>query len=230
MTTQGRRSRASWLAETVQDEVLACALPTGSRLGLRTELIDRFGVSPSVMNEALHILRERGLVEVRPGVNGGVFVAAQPAQVRLGALDVWFSRTIADPVELFEARVRLDELFAGVALERATPEDVRAMEWALHEMAAARDEPRAYLEATMRLHHAIARAARIAVLVGMYESILALLRGAITRAAYTSGHREMVGHALEAHGNLVTAIRDQDREALDKALAVHRRDVERTPC
>ncbi|NKQ51878.1 FadR family transcriptional regulator [Amycolatopsis sp. K13G38] len=230
MTEDGRRSRASWLAESVQDEVLARALPTGSRIGLRTELIDRFAVSPSVMNEALHILRERGLVEVRPGVNGGVFVAAQPAQVRLGALDVWFAPAVADPAELFEARVRLDELFAGVALERATPEDVRAMEWALHDMAAAREDARGYLEATMRFHHTIARASRIPVLAGMYESILALLRGAITRAAYTSGHAELVGHALEAHGNLLVAIREQDRAALREFLAVHRENVDRTPC
>ena len=62
----------------------------GAHLGRRTEFIERFGISPTVMNETLRILRGRGLVSVRPGAGGGVFVASLPPQVRLGAMDLWF--------------------------------------------------------------------------------------------------------------------------------------------
>jgi DNA-binding FadR family transcriptional regulator len=221
------RSRAARVAEEIQAEILSGNLATGDRLGLRTELIERFGVSPSVMNEALHILRERGVLTVRPGVNGGVFVADQPAQVRLGAIDVWFAPTVTGPEKLFEARTYLDDLFAGVALGRATPEDMRAMEWALHEMNTHRDDPRGHLESIMRLHLAIAKASRVEVLIGLYESILALLRTGMTRASFVGKHEEMVTHSLQVHADLVGAIRDGDQVLLAKVLELHRRDTDR---
>src|SRR5882757_9707145 len=147
-----RRSRAQQVAADLETRILDERHTTGTRLGLRTELITSYGVSPAVMNEALRILRERGLVEVRPGPNGGVFVDSPPPQVRLGGIDVWHQGLVGDPEQLFEARRHLDTLFAPVALDRAAPDDVQAMEWALDGMRSAVDDAHALLDATMRLH------------------------------------------------------------------------------
>lgn len=220
-------SRAQQVAAQIETELLADRTPPGTRLGLRTELIGRFGVSPSIMNEALRILRERDLVSVKPGVNGGVFVANPPPQVRLGALDLWYQGLAVDPEQLFDARSHLEDLFPVVAMQRASPEDIRAMEWALHEMYAAQDDPRSYLDANMRLHLAIARASRIEVLVGMYQTIISTLAASLSRAAYIEGHEELLKHNLEVHANLVAAIRDQDAVTLQKVTTLHRQDMTR---
>lgn len=220
-------SRAQQVAAAIEDDLLAARTPVGTSLGRRTDLMDRHRVSATVMNEALRILRDRGLVVVRPGPGGGVFVASRPPQVRLGALDLWFTATGTDPLELFEARTHLDDLLTRVAVQRAGPQDVRDMEWAVDAMAQAR-EPRAFLDATMRLHLAIARAARIPVLAGMYESIAAILQGSLVRVAQIPGHEEMYRHSIEVHRQLVDAIREHDAEALDKVLHLHRQDLVRT--
>ncbi|MEU7810968.1 FCD domain-containing protein [Pseudonocardia sp. NPDC049154] len=219
-------SRAQRVAADVENELLAERTPVGANLGRRTDLMERFGVSPTVMNEALRILRDRGLVVVRSGPGGGVFVASRPPQVRLGALDLWFTGTGADPLELFEARTHLEDVLARVAVDRAGPSDVRDMEWALEAMRSAAD-PRAYLEANLRLHLAIARAARIPVLAGMYESIAAIISGSLVRVELLPGHEEMYAHNIQVHAELVAAIRDGDREALDKVLGLHRGDLVR---
>ncbi len=228
-TPRGSRggSRAQQVAAEIEARILADRLSAGSRLGLRTELINRFEVSPSVMNEALGILRERNLIVVRPGPNGGVFVANPPPQVRLGGVDLWHQGLTVDPEQLFEARAYLDALFPPVALQRASPEDVRAMEWALHDMQAASDDPRAYLDANMRLHLAIARASRIEVLVGLYQTIVSILSATLTKATYVEGSEELRRHNLDVHSNLVAAIRDRDAVALEKILALHRQDMVR---
>ncbi|WP_028931579.1 FadR/GntR family transcriptional regulator [Pseudonocardia asaccharolytica] len=219
-------SRAQQVADEIEDELLTSGAPAGARIGLRTELIRRFEVSPSVMNEALRILRDRDLVTVKPGAHGGVFVANPAAQVRLGNLDLWFRQLRLDPKHLFEARVYLEDLFATVALTRATPEDIRAMQWALEEMRAVSGDPRSFLEATMRFHLAIARASRIEVLIGFYESIITVLGATLVRASYASDqHEEMMRHNLEVHANMAAAIRDQDAVALDKILVLHHRDL-----
>ncbi|MCW2723000.1 MAG: hypothetical protein QOG20_2113 [Pseudonocardiales bacterium] len=219
-------SRAQQVATAIEDELLAARTPVGTSLGRRTDLMERHGVSPTVMNETLRILRDRGLVVVRPGPGGGVFVASRPPQVRLGALDLWFSGSGTDPVDLFEARTHLEDVLTSVALDRAGPSDVRDMEWAVEEMRGAADA-RAYLEANLRLHRAVARAARIPVLAGMYEAIAAIITGTLTRAELLPGHEEMYGRNIEVHAEIVAAIRERDREALTKLMDLHREDLVR---
>lgn len=224
---QPQGSRAERIAEAVQVEIAEQRLETGARLGLRTDLIARFGASPSAMDEALRLLRARGLVTVRPGPSGGVFVDGPPAQVRLGAIDVWFSSSVRDPHDLFAARTFFDEAFAPLAVTRATPEDVRTMSWAVEDMRAHREDPRGYLEASMRLHHAIARASGITVAIGLYETVVALLRAGMVRAVFVEPARERVAHSLEVHEGMVRAISDGDRDAMTKLVGLHSGDLRR---
>ena len=219
-------SRAQQVAADIENALLADRTPVGTSLGRRTDLMERHQVSPMIMNEVLRILRDRGLVVVRPGPGGGVFVASRPPQVRLGALDLWFSGSGPDPLDLFEARAHLEDVLTSVAVDRAGPEDVRALEWAVEEMRGA-VEPRAYLEANLRFHQAVARAARIPVLAGMYEAIAAIVTGNLKRAELLPGHEEMYAHNIEVHAGIAAAIRDHDREALDKLMTLHRLDLVR---
>ncbi|GAA2807606.1 FadR/GntR family transcriptional regulator [Crossiella cryophila] len=216
------------IADDIEREILAQRLDSGARFALRTELIERFGVSASAMNEALRILRERGVVQVKPGAQGGVFIAQPPPQVRLGVLDLWFRGLQVDAVELFEARSALEDSLSGVAAERATPADARDLDWALEELRERRADPRLYLEATMRFHGVIARAARIPVLAGMYESVVTLLRGALVRAEFAVPDAQAaLARNIEVHARLAKAIAAGDREALAAALADHRVDLVR---
>jgi DNA-binding FadR family transcriptional regulator len=222
-------SRAQQVADEIETELLTSGVESGTRIGRRTELIARFGVSPSVMNETLRILRDRDLVLVKPGANGGIFVANPAAQVRLVGIDLWFRQLHIDPKNLFEARAHLEDLFVTVAMGRVTPEDNRAIQWALEEMRRSAADARSFIDANMRFHLAIARAARVELLTSFYESVLAVLGGALVRAAYVEeGHDEMLRHTLEVHGGIADALRDQDHVALEKLLVLHRKDLVRS--
>jgi DNA-binding FadR family transcriptional regulator len=223
----GRRSRGQEIAADLEARILHERLGGGTKIALRSDLIEHYGASPAVMNEALRILRERDLVEVRPGPTGGVFVTNPPPQVRLGGIDVWHQTISIDPVQLFEARRLMDNMFATMALQRATPEDIREMEWAAEEMRQAQDDAYSLLNATMRLHLAIARASRIEVLIGMYQTIVAKLSSTMTKASFVPGQRELRRANLDLHVGLVAAIRDQDSLALEKLLLDHEKDMER---
>lgn len=220
-------SRAERIAEALQEEIAEQGLDTGARLGLRTELIAKFAASPSAMDEALRLVRARGLITVRPGPSGGVFVAGTPAQVRLGAIDVWFAATVREPRELFAARTFFDDAFAALAVERAGPEDVRAMSWALEQMRADARDPRGFLEASMLLHQAIARASGVTVAVGLYETVVALLRHGMVRAAFVEPAAERVARSIEVHEGMVRAITDGDSDAMAKLVGLHGADLRR---
>jgi DNA-binding FadR family transcriptional regulator len=220
-----RGSRAQQIAARIEAEILASRHPAGTNIGRRTDLIARFGVSPAVMNEALRILRDRSLVTVRPGPNGGVIVDSPPPQVRLGGIDVWHQGLAIDPEQLFDARSHLDALLTTVAVQRATPDDIRAMEWALEDMRAAGGDARAFLNANMRFHLAVARASKIDLLAALYESINAVLSTTMTKASFVDPTHELRAHNLQVHADLIAAIRDQDATRLHKLLALHRQDT-----
>ncbi len=214
------------MAAEIEEEILAARLPAGAHLGRRAEFMDRFGISPMIMSETLRILRNRGLVTVRPGTGGGIFVATLPPQVRLGGMDLWFHDYGTHPLDLFEARVHLEAQLTPVAFDRATGDDIVAMRDALAQMDRARDA-RAFLEAVMTLHRALVSAARVPVLDAMHQTVITLLRSALSRATFVDGYEPMLQHSLDVHHGLVEAIASGNQAAFGKVMLLHHDDLVR---
>ncbi|QSE87505.1 FadR family transcriptional regulator (plasmid) [Rhodococcus pseudokoreensis] len=221
-----RRSRAEVVAGQLEDEILGGHLAVGTHLGRRAELMDRFGISPTIANEALRILRDSGLVSVRPGNRGGIFVASQPPQIRLGATDFWFTEGGPAPGDLFEARVHLETVLTPIAFDRATTEDVTSMRTELSRMERAVD-PCDFFVAVMQVHRTMVTAARVPVLDSMHQAIVALLTARLTRAVFVPGYEEVLRHSVFVHVAMVDAIAERNREAFDKAIVLHSADLVR---
>jgi DNA-binding GntR family transcriptional regulator len=92
-------------------------------------------------------------------------------------------------------------------------------------MRAAGDDARAFLTVNMRFHLAVARASKIELLAGLYESIVALLTITMTKASFVDPTHELVPHNIQIHADLIAAIRDQDVTRLQKLLSLHHRDT-----
>jgi DNA-binding FadR family transcriptional regulator len=214
------------VAADVEDEILAARLPVGAHLGRRAEFMDRFAISPMIMSETLRILRDRGLVTVRPGTGGGIFVAALPPQVRLGGMDLWFHDPGTHPLDLFEARVHLEAQLTPVAFDRATGDDVLAMRAALDRMDRA-GTAHAFLDAVMTLHRALVAAARVPVLDAMHQAVIALLRSTLSRATFVEGYEPLLRHSIDVHRGIVEAISSHNRPAFSKVMLLHHDDLVR---
>ncbi|WP_298796158.1 FCD domain-containing protein [Pseudonocardia sp. 73-21] len=223
--TKAASSRAEDIAARLEMEILRSGHPAGTRLGLRTELISRFEVSPGVMNEALRLLRDRELITVKPGPSGGVFTADQPPGVRLGALDLWFQGLTIPPLEIFESRTLLEEMFNNLALQNSTPADHKDIERGLHQMSNSAGDPRGFFEANVEFHRAIANSTGVTVLTSIYHSLVTVLTGALVRAVWTDGHEQTIDHNLRVHGQILEAIRAKDRKRLETATRLHRVDM-----
>jgi GntR family transcriptional repressor for pyruvate dehydrogenase complex len=143
----------------------------------------------------------------------------------LGALDLWFQGLPAPPLEVFESRSLLEDLFCGLALERASEQDVAAMRAGLVEMERVAEDPRAFFEANVRFHQVIARASGAPLLVSFYDALVAVMLGGLARIAYSGEYRPIVSHNLRVHGQLIEAIALRDRSRLATAIALHHKDM-----
>src|SRR5947209_723202 len=128
-------------------------LAPGAILPEQGQLSRQLGVSRTVVREATKVLAAKGLVESRS--KRGTVVLPR-SQWRLLDPDVlaWLTEDGLDPEflrSMFEVRLIIEPAAARLAAERATPDELAALEAAFEAMAAAADEA-AYLEADVRYH------------------------------------------------------------------------------
>jgi DNA-binding FadR family transcriptional regulator len=133
----------------------------GSRIPKEVELADRLQVSRIVIREAMKILEDRGVVEVRAG-RGTLTVAPSPDRVKTSLLRLFRGQpmpTIQDMEQLLELRQVLEETTASLAAVRATAEDLREIEATLEEMRNHGAALEKSVSADLRFHRSIMRAA-----------------------------------------------------------------------
>lgn len=134
----------------------------GSRLPREADLADRFQVSRIVIREAMKVLEDRGVVEVRAG-RGTLTLAPNPDRAIRELARLFHDQplpTIDEMEQLLELRQVLEETSASLAAVRATDEDLREIETALQEMKEnSRPELDKTIAADLRFHRAVMKAA-----------------------------------------------------------------------
>ena len=126
------RPRGRGLAHALVDDFGARirdgVLRPGDKLPTESEIMQAFGVSRTVVSEALSKLQAAGLVETHHGV--GTFVLQQRASgvFRLDAGDI---ATSVDVLAVLELRISLETESAGLAATRRSEDQLLAMRQAL---------------------------------------------------------------------------------------------------
>jgi DNA-binding FadR family transcriptional regulator len=134
------RSLVVQIGQRIAADIAAGRLMPGARLPTEQAMMDAMGVSRTVVREAVAALHAEGLVLTRQGV--GSFVAEQPAHA-LFRLEPGQAASLADALHIMELRTAVETEAAGMAAERATKAQRRAIHAALAAIDAAieRGEP-----------------------------------------------------------------------------------------
>ena len=218
-----RQSRA----ESVADQLMAIAetAPPGVRLGSKEELRGRCRVSVGTFNEAVRIVQSRGIVSVRPGPGGGVFVSAQPPMVRLGNSVLALDASQTSVAEAVRIRDALDPLLVEDALWHACPADIAEMREIIADMTAAADrcDPTAFVHANWTLHARIAAVSPHPILRSLYINLLDEIEShtlSVLPAADES-LPDYIGTRLSLHVAIVDALDERDRDGALALSALH---------
>jgi DNA-binding FadR family transcriptional regulator len=140
------------IGRRIAADVTSGRLLPGERLPTEQELMAKLGVSRTVIREAVATLRAEGLIATRQGI--GSFVAALPPQA-LFRIQPGQSETLSDALHIMELRTAVETEAAGLAAERATCEQRRAIREALVAIDAAIDRGEAAIAEDFSLHAAI---------------------------------------------------------------------------
>ncbi|MEY2686963.1 MAG: hypothetical protein RL375_1161 [Pseudomonadota bacterium] len=207
------------LATLLAAQIESGALAPGDRMPTEVQLAETHGVSRSVVREALHQLRLRGLLRSRQG--SGAFVQAPPANQAL-AFDSRVLESMTSVVQVVEVRRALEGEIAALAAERATRTQIRALRKQLIALDVASAAGGDGVAEDLGFHRLIAEAtgnAQFGLLLGYLEQYL---RDAmrVTRGN-EARHLEFAQAVRAEHGAIVDAIDAHDPEAARRMAVLH---------
>ncbi|MET0541680.1 MAG: FadR/GntR family transcriptional regulator [Variovorax sp.] len=125
---QRARGLAHGLVDDLGDKIRSQALRPGDKLPTESEIMLAYGVSRTVVREALSRLKAGGLVETRHGI--GTFVL-QPRAGGVFQLEPGELAASVDVLAVLELRISLETESAGLAAGRRTQDQLMAMRQAL---------------------------------------------------------------------------------------------------
>jgi GntR family transcriptional repressor for pyruvate dehydrogenase complex len=210
------------IAEALSERIVSGELGPGVLLPPERELCESFGVSRTVIREAIKLLESRGLVRIERG-RGTVVQEARHEAVS-DSLRLMLRRNPHTIEELLELRKILEAGIAALAAERRTDDNMAAMQRCLETMRQKPGEPEGYVDADLGFHAEVARAAQNPLLLLVLNPLAELLRQ--SRIATFSGPR-FVKLRTKQHEAIFEMIRKKDPEGARAMMLWHLSDTQK---
>jgi DNA-binding FadR family transcriptional regulator len=219
LTVIRRGSLGDQVAEAILELIQQRGLAAGDPLPSTAELAESFGVSRTVVREALADLAGRGVVDRSQG-RESVLTVPGTAQLQ-GLLGFHLRHNTVTGDELTEFRVAVEVMSARLAAVRRGPEQLQAMTDAVERMLTAKSEG-AFHEADIAFHQALAMASGNALIDLVLGTLVGLLRE--FRRRWFAGqklHGRTFRMVAEEHQAILDAVAAGDAAAAGAAMESH---------
>ncbi|MCD2324666.1 FCD domain-containing protein [Sphingomonas sp. IC-56] len=214
--SEGRLADRAYAAivQIINDE----GLVSGDRLPSEARLAQMFGMSRTIVREALARLASDGVTEARLGA--GSYVKRRPSE-RLGthvAMDA-----LAATLGTYEVRFVLEAEAARLAAQRRSHQQLDTIERALTALRGALLSNAPAHDEDWLLHRAIfeatGNAAFLPVFDHLHDAVMQILRAGVEISR--SRPPEVIGAMMEEHDAIVEAIRARDADGAALAMRWH---------
>src|SRR5258708_5116468 len=164
------------VAVQIEQRILDGELRSGDRLPTERELAEQFQVSRTAVREALKILAQKGLVDMRPGRGTIVIDGSQEAmQHSIGLVMKLKLGEVGGSDNLMEVREILEVEIAALAAARATESEIAVLRAEVETMDVNLNDADAFIAADNRFHEALAHATQNTLIFILVNSIVNLL-------------------------------------------------------
>lgn len=207
------------VADQLATEIRRGGLAPGDKLPTEAQLVAQFGVSRTVVREAVSRLKSLGLVDSRQG--SGVFVQASAsfAPLNFGARQAASQEAV---IQMVEVRRALEAEVAALAAQRRSASHMRRIRAAVKALDAAVQKGGNGVSEDVQFHRAIADASGNPFLIQTLEYLGQFLHGAtqVTRAN-EARRLDFAEQVRGEHAAIVQALEAGDAEAARQAAAGH---------
>ena len=176
------------ICDQIRERLTTGALKPGMKLPSERDLAQQFGVSRSAVREAMRTLENAGVVFLVKGSRGGAFICENDAVDLTSVIQNLLESGAFTLQELTEARLLVQELIVRLACQRATDDQIRALEKVVDRTEAAtrlgRIDDR--LDANIDFYKVLASMTGNKVCVLLIDSLSTILQQFLVQSAATS--------------------------------------------
>jgi DNA-binding FadR family transcriptional regulator len=219
------QTRANVLASEIEKQILEREFQPGQLIGTIDSLRERSGFARSTVAEAIRLLADRGLAEIRPGRGGGLFATAAGPMVRIRHTLLAVTDAPGSVAEAVAVREALEVLIDVDAAAHRTAADISDIKRGLSKLkAAAAKGTTAFLLANWDLHERIAEISPNQTASALYLSMTRFVREHAVAATHDESPEtatEWLDIRIATHTELVEAIIAGDAARTKTAVAKH---------
>lgn len=209
------------IADQLVGDIVNGSPAAGELLPSEPRLTEQYGVSRTVMRQALMSVEAKGLISIEHGRGNRVLPRESWNIFDEGVIEALRNSTgVADILtDLLETRWMFEVEAAGLAAQRGSDETDRLTE-SVEEMATSLDDPASYFRHDVEFHARLLDAAHNQVLKQLMEPVKGLLEVARMEVVSISS-REGREKSLEGHRLIVAAVQAGDPDAARQAMVDH---------
>jgi GntR family transcriptional repressor for pyruvate dehydrogenase complex len=220
------------VVEQLQALIVEGTWQPGDRLPSEAELGASYGVSRSVVREALRVLESKGLIEVRSGA--GAFVATPHASFRAaGEAIEWLASQRDSLRQLLQVRETVEGLTASLAASALPPDVLSELQDIVRQqrqLAQSRSSLDGQVELDVRFHTLIAQVSGNAIAEEIIGRIVPAFCDSNRAVLYLKANMDQT---LQEHQAIVDALASGDAASAEQAMRTHvarvRGDIESLP-
>jgi len=217
------QSLAQSLVEALTQSVKDGTFKAGDKLPPEASIELQFGVSRTVVREAIPRLQAAGLVKTRHGIGTFILEPSAYTPFRLTAEDF---NTLKDVIAVLELRIGVEVEAAALAAVRRTDQNLFQIEAALKSIQAEMNDGRDAVLADFQFHREIARASQNPHFADLMSSMGASIipRARLTGASKIPLDQDTLTYLNKVnseHESIFAAIQGQDPEAARAAMRIH---------
>ena len=215
------RSLAHDVVDTLAGRIRDGTLAPAEKLPTEAAIMEEFGVSRTVVREAISRLQAASLVQTRHGVGTFVVGMGDAATFRISPDQLG---TLQDVIAVLELRIAVETESASLAAARRTPENLAALRHALAAFIAAIEEGRDAVGPDFQFHLEIARATQNQHFIDLMATLGGMMipRARLEPAQPLTPERQAYLRRVNAeHETIVDAISRQDTDGARAAMRTH---------
>jgi GntR family transcriptional regulator, transcriptional repressor for pyruvate dehydrogenase complex len=202
----------------VRDLIERRALRPGDRLPAERDLAAKIGVSRPTVRAGLRALAAIGVVRSRHG--SGTYIPDGPPSLGSDALSFLAALHGFTRDEMYEARRILEVGAAGLAAERATPEQIATLAEEVASLFASMQDPQMFLVHDINFHRAVAAASANPIVASLVEMVSALYYESRRDTAMRASPLDL-RDAADMHRRIYQAIRAHDADSARRSMNDH---------
>lgn len=207
------------LAASFREQILNGELRDGDSLPSERDIVERMGVGRSSVREALRLLEADGLIQTRPGRNGGAVVQRPTTRIMARSIEMLVRGRRIPFATILETREALEPFGARLAALHRTPNDLCSIDEATRQLEDSLDDLKSYLDANLKWHMAVMEASHNELLIGFMHAVSTVIYAATAVENFNTLETRYA--VAKAHRRVDSAIRSADADAARRRMERH---------